>query len=141
MYNYSMVSIPVEYPTDWNDYKLIDSGDGMKLERFGNYIIARPDPRALWAKHAPELWNTAHATYSQDHWKQKQPPPHPWLVTYKDMTFTLRPTEFKHVGVFPEQATNWDWIRQKSKQSDSISSIFLPIPADHRLLQPKPEHK
>ena len=117
-----MLSISIEYPTDWKDYELIDSGQGQKLERFGQYIVARPDPRAIWEKHAPEAWSKAHATYIEDHWKQKQPPPHLWMVSYRDMTFTLRPTKFKHVGVFPEQATNWDWIR--SKKALNVLNLF-----------------
>ena len=96
-----MLSISVEYPTDWKDYELIDSGLGEKLERFGPYTIARGDPRALWQKHEPEQWHKA------------QPlPPQPFRISYKNLTFILRATEFKNVGVFPEQAVNWNWINQ-----------------------------
>ncbi len=116
-----MLSISVEYPTDWKDYELIDTGEGMKLERFATYIVARPDPRILWTKRAPETtWNEAHAMYvrtsaTEGHWKKRVDPPTPWLMRYGDLTFTLRPTEFKHVGVFPEQATNWDWIDARAR--------------------------
>lgn len=103
-------------PSDWQEYELIDSGQGMKLERFGSYIIARPDPRAIWKKHAPAgIWNEAHATYvrsSQDEgrWDIRKAPPDHWVIRYRTLTFALKPTSFKHVGVFPEQAINWKWM-------------------------------
>jgi len=112
-------TICIETPTDWKDYELIDSGSGAKLERFGSYIIARPDPRAIWMPRAPKtLWDAAHATYVRKNqteegtWQIKTPPPNDWSVRYNDLVFTLRPTSFKHVGVFPEQAVNWQWLRQ-----------------------------
>lgn len=106
-------------PSDWQEYELLDSGGGMKLERFGTYVIARPDPRAIWKKQAPAgIWNEAHATYvrsapDEGHWDiRKAPPPH-WTVRYRSLVFTLKPTSFKHVGVFPEQAVNWKWIQEQ----------------------------
>lgn len=111
-----MSQIQIESPTDWTEYELVDSGDGYKLERFGPYKIARPDPRALWKKSASgEIWDQAQANFirtsaTEGSWQVKQTPPNPWLIKYKNLTFSLRPTEFKHVGVFPEQATNWDWL-------------------------------
>ena len=108
----------IEYPTDWTEYELIDSGDGGKLERFGQYRLVRPDPRALWGRLLPaEVWDSANATYwradlKSGEWEVKFPPPSPWLVRYHKITFRLRPTEFKHVGVFPEQAVNWNWLEK-----------------------------
>ncbi len=107
--------ISIDYPTDWTDYELLDSGSGEKLERFGSYIIARPDPRALWKKTNIPLWTRANAVFTRTDpktgtWEITSPPPNPWLLSYKSLSFTLRPTEFKHVGIFPEQATNWDWL-------------------------------
>jgi len=96
-----MLSISIEYPTDWKDYELIDSGQGEKLERFGPNTIARSDPRALWQKRAPDQWSIARPL-----------PPNPFRISYKKLTFILRATEFKHVGIFPEQAINWNWISQ-----------------------------
>lgn len=111
-----MTSIPILIPDGWNDYELIDSGDGMKLERFSAYIVARPDPRAAWKpQKSSSVWNTAHAQYirstkTEGHWQIKNPPPSPWLIHYRDMTFLLKPTAFKHIGIFPEQAVNWVWL-------------------------------
>lgn len=95
-------------PNNWIDYELIDSGDGAKLERFGTYIVSRPDPRALWKRMAPEaVWNKAHAKYIRStnvdgRWEITKQPPENWTITWESMTFTLKPTSFKHVGVFPE---------------------------------------
>lgn len=106
-------------PTDWTDYELVDSGDGAKLERFADYLIARPDPRAIWKPMAPQsVWDKAHATFirsnkEEGQWSLKTPPPSDWSVRYRNLTFTLKPTSFKHVGIFPEQAVNWDWIMEK----------------------------
>lgn len=111
-----MNSIPLLAPDDWKDYELIDSGDGGKLERFGTYVIARPDPRAIWQINAPkEAWDNADALYIRSskesgQWQQHSQPPNPWLVRYDELVFTLRPTSFKHVGIFPEQAVNWRWM-------------------------------
>ena len=105
-------------PSDWTDYELIDSGEGAKLERFGTYIISRPDPRAIWNPCAPKsTWEGANATYVRStkddgHWNIKTPPPDDWKIRYHDLVFTLKPTSFKHVGVFPEQAVNWEWMER-----------------------------
>lgn len=114
-----MLSIPVEYPTDWSDYDLIDSGNGEKLETIQGFTLVRPDPRALWKKRAPiELWQNADAVFLRSDdlsgkWTIRKDPPNPWKVRYKDITFTLRPTAFKHIGLFPEQASNWKWIADR----------------------------
>lgn len=110
-------TIPVLAPSDWTDYECIDSGNGRKLERFGSYVIARPDPRAIWNTQAPNsIWENANASYirkSNDdgYWNIKTQPPADWKITYDNLHFTLKPTSFKHVGVFPEQAVNWQWIQ------------------------------
>lgn len=105
-----MNTINIEYPTQWKDYELIDSGQGQKLERFAMYTFARTDPRALWHKRAPDQWNSA-----------DEPPQRPWNISYKHLTFLLRTTEFKHVGVFPEQAVNWDWIVSRSGELNILN--------------------
>lgn len=101
-------------PTDWRDYELIDSGDGQKLERFGQYIVTRPDPRAIWRRSVADEWKKADARFvtvgEQEEWKFSNPPPSPWTISYGAIQFQLKPTDFRHVGVFPEQAVNWDWI-------------------------------
>jgi 23S rRNA (cytosine1962-C5)-methyltransferase len=114
-----MNTLSIEYPTDWTDYELIDSGDGDKLEKIGGYIIIRPDPRIIWMKKAPpETWQNADAVFArtgatQGNWNIKKQPPIPWIISYHKLKFTLRPTEFKHIGLFPEQATNWNWIKNQ----------------------------
>ncbi len=124
-------SITLLAPSDWKDYELIDCGDGAKLERFGSYIISRPDPRAVWQRLAPpDVWNHVHAAFvrttkDEGHWQVQTPPPADWSVRYKDMVFTLKPTSFKHVGVFPEQAVNWKWMRDAIAGSKSnVLNLF-----------------
>lgn len=110
------MNIPIFTPDQWTDYELIDSGEGAKLEKFGGYTVARPDPRALWQRHASkDEWDAADATFvrtdpTEGDWQIKRKPPERWQVLYKNVTFILKPTSFKHVGVFPEQAVNWDWL-------------------------------
>lgn len=117
------------HPSSWKDYELVDSGDGEKLERFGKYILIRPEPQAIWQKTKSENdWNRlAHASFrreQKDHfrfgddvkggWKKNQSMPDSWNVNYqyKDLTLTLRLalTSFGHVGIFPEQGENWNFI-------------------------------
>ncbi|MFA6006235.1 MAG: SAM-dependent methyltransferase [Candidatus Paceibacterota bacterium] len=117
-------------PTNWKDYELIDSGDGMKLERWGKYVLARPDPQTLWQKERPELWNTAVGVYTRStsgggSWRFTKELPERWKISYKlegeaflmpkaspsSLSFWVRPTDFKHTGLFPEQAVNWGWLR------------------------------
>ena len=101
----------------WKDYCLIDSGDGEKLERWGDWILARPDPQALWPRITPQAWETAHAWYERSsrgggRWHTRARLPAEWEIGYRDLRFIVRPTDFKHTGLFPEQAVNWDWLRE-----------------------------
>ena len=101
-------------------YELLDSGDGMKLERFGDFTLARPDPEALWKKTLPSSnWKKADASYSREGtvgvWKKGESLPGKWNIQYDKLTFELRPTSFKHVGIFPEQKIHWDWMEEKIK--------------------------
>ncbi len=111
-----MVSIPIEYPTDLNEYELLDSGNGLKLENFAGYTISRPDPRILWQPSLNEQeWKNAHASYARSsltegHWNIRKTPPQLWLLHFDRITMKLQPTQFKHIGVFPEQAVNWRWL-------------------------------
>jgi len=112
-------AIPIHTPGNWKDYELIDSGAGKKLERFGTYILSRPAPNALWLPRAkPAVWKKANASYvhrteTTGDWKIHKSPPNNWHITYNKLTFMLRPATFKHVGVFPEQAPNWDWLERQ----------------------------
>lgn len=110
-YDQHLISLP------WNDYELLDSGDSLKLERFGNIVIARPETQALWKKMRPELWEQAHAEFAfsdkKGVWHMKKSVPESWELSWNDVRFRARLTSFKHTGVFPEQAPNWQWISEK----------------------------
>ena len=99
----------------WEDYALLDSGDGEKLERWGEYLLSRPEPQAVWPKQHPDFWDSAHAIYHRSQkgggeWEYKKALPESWHIRYKNLTFLVRPTGFKHTGLFPEQAVNWDFM-------------------------------
>ncbi|MBO0947651.1 class I SAM-dependent methyltransferase [Fibrella forsythiae] len=115
-------------PSAWPDYELIDSGDFMKLERFGAYVLARPEPQAIWDCSLSEAeWERqAHATFRRDKqspergdWLRLKPMQDPWTVRFRqqglDLTLKLALTSFKHVGLFPEQAANWTYIHDAVK--------------------------
>ncbi len=112
----------------WNDYALIDSGERMKLERFGDLLIARPEPQALWNRHNPRLWGDADVTFEQKgedgDWKIYTKPSDNWTVSYGDLKFALKLYAFKHVGVFPEQYQNWDYIKQNLKPGATMLNVF-----------------
>lgn len=96
--------------SNMEDYDLIDSGDGRRLERFGKYLLDRPDPEVLWQKNLPENeWQKSDAVF-KDHWITKSPMPARWEMSYKNVKFWARLAPFKHTGVFPEQAMQWDYI-------------------------------
>jgi 23S rRNA (cytosine1962-C5)-methyltransferase len=99
------------------DYELIDSGLEEKLERYGEYILTRPDPQALWPKNDEAQWDKAHATYSREgkdgQWKMNKELPKEWQIEIGGLTMLVKPTSFKHTGVFPEQVSNWNWIREQ----------------------------
>ena len=100
----------------WEDYEILDMADGMKLERWKNIILIRPDPQIIWKeKSHPELWNKADATYIRSNkggggWKFNKKLPSNWDIKYKNLTFNIKPMGFKHTGIFPEQAVNWDFM-------------------------------
>ena len=104
--------------SDWQDYQVIDTGDGEKLERWKDVILRRPDPQAIWPKQSPALWKQADAHYHRSEkgggqWEFFRQLPEKWEIAYKDLSFYVRPTGFKHTGLFPEQAVNWDWMRSE----------------------------
>ena len=108
---------------NWKDYEILDMADGMKLERWKNIILIRPDPQIIWKeKSHPELWNKADATYIRSNkggggWKFNKKLPANWEIKYRDLTFNIKPMGFKHTGLFPEQATNWDFMMDKIKNA------------------------
>lgn len=104
----------------WRDYELLDSGDNKKLERFGAVILIRPETQAIWRPAHPELWKQAKAEFRFDggkgSWRfsKNGNVPERWDIAWNtDARCTLRLTSFKHIGIFPEQAPNWEWIAQK----------------------------
>ena len=108
----------------WEDYKIIDMANGQKLEKWGNIILSIPDPQIIWNnKSYPEEWKKADAIYSRSKtgggsWEYKKKLPTVWQVEYKELTFNIKPMGFKHTGLFPEQSVNWDWMRDKIKNSN-----------------------
>ena len=113
----------------WSDYELLDSGDNMKLERFGDVIVARPETQALWKKQRPELWESAQATFAfhdkKGAWEVKAPLPELWELAWHDVRFTAALTGFKHTGVFPEQAPNWEWTKAQIEKSKNPKVLNL----------------
>jgi 23S rRNA (cytosine1962-C5)-methyltransferase len=105
------------------DYELIDSGDGEKLERFGKYILNRPDPQALWPKGlGNDVWKKAVGHFIKESqsqnksgWNFKNKIEDSWSIDFADLNFIIKPTAFKHVGLFPEQASNWEWLEERLK--------------------------
>jgi 23S rRNA (cytosine1962-C5)-methyltransferase len=108
-------------------YELIDSGDGEKLEKFGSIVLSRPDPQALWKKDLPETdWKKADAIFSRVEqgasWVYKNNISKSWDIDFSNLVFRIKPTAFKHTGLFPEQGVNWDWMRDLIKKEKNIDS-------------------
>ncbi len=105
------------------DYELIDSGEGEKLERFGKFVLSRPDPQALWRKKLPAgEWKKADGNFTREEkkgeWFLKPSLPPRWEISFDTLKFWIKPTPFKHTGLFPEQAANWDWMRKSIEATD-----------------------
>ena len=105
----------MRFSSDWRDYELIDCSDGERLERWGQVTLIRPDPQVIW--HTPKthpLWLQADAVYRRSntgggHWEVRNRVPEHWEISYRDLRFRVKTMGFKHTGVFPEQAVNWDY--------------------------------
>ncbi len=115
------------------DYELLDSGDGEKLERFGKVVLSRPDPQALWAKRLDITeWKKADGVFSREEtkggWTIKPNTPNSWPIEFVGLKFTIKPTPFKHVGLFPEQAENWKWMRNVIGAKDDASANTVSFP-------------
>ena len=117
---------------EWKDYECIDTAAGEKLERWGDIILCRPDPQVIWdTKAAPALWENANAHYHRSSsgggkWEYKRNVPEQWTVNYKNLTFNIKPMGFKHTGLFPEQAVNWDYMMKKiaSRPGAKVLNLF-----------------
>ncbi|MEY8355606.1 class I SAM-dependent methyltransferase [Lachnospiraceae bacterium 54-53] len=106
----------------WKDYEVIDCSEGEKLERWGKYLLVRPDPQVIWSTPRTEAgWSRQNGHYHRSakgggEWEFFDLPQQ-WSIRYRDLTFQLKPFSFKHTGLFPEQAANWDWFSEKIKQA------------------------
>ncbi|MBR3250773.1 MAG: class I SAM-dependent methyltransferase [Erysipelotrichaceae bacterium] len=114
----------------FKDYVLLDAGDKEKLESWKGIVLRRPDPMALWPKTKPELWNDPDAFYIRSnkgggHWEFNRKLPESWNVSYRELTFKVSPTGFKHTGLFPEQSANWDFIYEKIKNAKNAKILNL----------------
>ena len=112
------------HPTKWNDYSLIDSGYGRKLERFGPFLFSRPEPQALWSQNlSRKIWDNAAGTFLSSSaledkdeggkWSLKENIPERWEMSYENIKFYAMPTAFRHLGFFPDQSPHWIWAAQK----------------------------
>ena len=118
---------------DWKDYEILDMASGEKLERWGEVILARPDPQIIWKdKTFPEKWKSANAKYLRSktgggRWQYNGKMPESWTIKYKNLKFLIKPMGFKHTGLFPEQAVNWDWMIgkiQDAKRPIKVLNLF-----------------
>ncbi len=113
----------------WKDYEVLDCSDGEKLERWGKYILVRPDPQVIWqTKRSDKLWSGYDARYARSssgggRWSQHSLPDR-WTIGYRDLTFNVKPMNFKHTGIFPEQAANWDYIDEKIRSAGRPVSVL-----------------
>lgn len=107
---------------EWKDYECIDAGNGEKLERWGNVLFRRPDPQAMWIVNYDEVWNKVDGFYHRSqsgggYWEFNKEIPEYWTISYKELVFKVSPTNFKHTGLFPEQAVNWDFMMNKIRNT------------------------
>ena len=112
----------IQVSNKWKDYICLASGDGEKLEKWGDIILRRPDPQIIWEKTDNGIWDKAHAIYHRNNkgggnWEYRKKLPDEWRIRYGNLTFKVSPTNFKHTGIFPEQAVNWDYIMDKINNS------------------------
>lgn len=111
-----------------DDYTVLDTGDGEKLENVGGIVLQRPDPQVIWEKSHPDIWRP-HAVYDRSDmgggsWRFIKKVPERWTIELGGLKFYVRPTGFKHIGVFPEQAANWAYIRQRTAQSAKPANVL-----------------
>lgn len=116
----NLTPLILEASPKWKDYQLLDSGDGKTLERFGPYLLIRPRPQAIWAKSLPSSeWKKAHALLVEEQqeyggkWTLLNPMEKSWKLSYGSMRFQAQLSSSRHVGVFPEQASHWDWMTER----------------------------
>ncbi len=113
----------------WSDYALLDSGNGSKLERYGRYTFVRPEAQAIWQPALPSRdWDQAHAVFQpvEDHgnWDIRRPLDRDWIMDYDGIRFRAQPTPFRHMGVFPEQASHWSWADALIRQANRPINVL-----------------
>jgi 23S rRNA (cytosine1962-C5)-methyltransferase len=119
----------MRYSQSFLDYKIIDTSNGEKLEKWGKYILVRPDPQVIWETPRNNIaWKNPDGRYIRSstgggQWENNHLP-EVWSVSYKNYKFNLKPMGFKHTGLFPEQAVNWDWMSEKIKKSERKISVL-----------------
>jgi 23S rRNA (cytosine1962-C5)-methyltransferase len=123
MSEYKILTTPVS-----DEYELLDSGDGEKLERYGEVVVARPDPQSLWNKNSPESeWKKADAYFKRAstdaNWSVRRELPERWPISLAGLKFWIKLSAFKHTGIFPEQVGNWNWIREKIEQTKRVEPV------------------
>jgi len=114
---------------DWLEYEVLDTGDGMKYERWGNIYLLRPDPQVIWPFHKSIDPEKLHARYQRNEsggggWEFLKPIPSQWQLHWQDLQFIIRPMGFKHTGLFPEQAVNWQWMRDLIGKADRPVNVL-----------------
>lgn len=117
----------------WDDYSLLDTGNGKRLEQFGKYRLVRPDPQIIWKPKLPAIeWERADAVFEngekgkRGEWKKKSSMPDEWKVRYEDIVFNAKLSPFKHTGIFPEQSLQWEWMQSRIKNNESRSKNRKP---------------
>ena len=119
----SLPEIQISIPSNWIDYALLDSGNGLKLEKYGGYTLIRPEAEAIWKPTLSDEWHHAHAIFQHGKgeesgiWEYQQSVPHQWQIQYGQLKFLIKLSTSRHLGVFPEQAGQWDWIEKKIQES------------------------
>ena len=117
----------------WKDYEVLDTSEGEKLERWGDYLLIRPDPQVIWNTQKGSEWKKVNGHYHRSSkgggsWEFFDLPQE-WMISYKDRNFMLKPFSFKHTGLFPEQAVNWDWfmplIRERVSSGKAVKVLNL----------------
>ena len=114
---------------DWKQFEVIDTSAGEKLERWGQVILTRPDPQVIWNTPKGEVWKKTNARYQRSssgggQWQIKNMPQESWAIEYKNLRFKISPTGFKHTGLFPEQAVNWDFMADKIQHAGRPVSVL-----------------
>lgn len=134
MTRYTLPTLELLTAQDWQDYELLDSGGGEALERVGPYVLLRPEPQAIWPKGLPEkAWQTADAQMvptsgeQGGYWTYHKPIEENWVIDYQGLKSEIRLSNSRHIGVFPEQATHWDWIEAQvraAKRPIRVINLF-----------------